>query len=455
MERVGKILPSAPRGNLMRPTYMVGNVATPEPRLVVPPPKGIHDFSKPLPKGAMFEHAGVRQWNSHAFAGGNLPVPEGGKCKYDPAKQVLNEQADDRVNEFLGQYASINEEARAVLQERFAQKNAVRDLEQYQQLINRGLTDAEAGEVIRRKLIEKVSSSKGQERIDFHQKQKDIIADLAITRRVKVGLPQSMANFAGVSTPEMNYSGSEIAGIKRLLQSKIGEVDLKRKNESMIGQNFNSFPKPTDAGWTRNVPSVYRDTGIVSGMAPPGGAPPVVMNRTGIGATLEEILRRHGGALPPPPLPPRDTRTAEEVFSGRSGKPHGEELRPDYNLGYGRSPLEFEGPSRAERLEEVVSSSSSSTALRPAEGVAGEGPGGAVGGAGGARRGRPVNTERSTNIDAFEAGLRTASNDSRYVKTVATRMGIDPDSPEFKRAGGRYTDIPLLTAKIRDVLREE
>jgi hypothetical protein len=439
----------------MRPTYMVGNVATPEPRLVVPPPKGIHDFSTPLPKGAMFTHAGVRQWNSHAFAGGNLPVPEGGKCSYNPSKQVLDEQADDRVNEFLGRYASINEEARNVLQQRFAQKNAVRDLEQYQQLINRGLTDAEAGEVIRRKLIEKVSSSKGQERIDFHQKQKDIIADLAITRRVKVGLPQSMANFAGVSTPEMNYSGSEIAGMKRLLQSKIGEVDLKRKNESMIGQNFNSFPKATDAGWTRNVPSIYRDGGIITGVVPPGGSPPVVFDRTSISGTLDEILRRHGGALPPPPPPRRDDRTAEEVFSGRSGRPHGEELRPEYNLGYGRTPLEFEAPSRAERLEEVVSSSSSSTGLRPAENVAGEGPGGAVGGAGGRGRGRPVNTERTTNIDAFESGLRASSNESRYVRTVAIRMGIDPDSPEFKKPGGRYTDIPALTAKIRDVLREE
>jgi hypothetical protein len=437
---------------------MVGNVATPEPRLVVPAPKGIHDFSAPLPKGAMFEHAGVRQWNSHAFAGGNLPVPEGGKCSYNPAKQVLDEQADDRVNEFLGRYASIHEEARNVLQQRFAQKNAVRDLEQYQQLINRGLTDAEAGEVIRRKLIEKVSSSKGQERIDFHQKQKDIIADLAITRRVKVGLPQSMANFAGVSTPEMNYSGSEIAGMKRLLQSKIGEVDLKRKNESMIGQNFNSFPKITDAGWTRNVPSIYRDAGIITGVIPPGGSPPVVFDRTSISGTLDEILRRHGGALPPPPPPRRDDRTAEEVFSGRSGRPQGEELRPERNLGYGRVPLEFEGPSRAEQLQELVSSSSSSTGLRPAEGVAGEGPGGAVaggGGAGGRGRGRPARGIPSS-ADDFNQQLRANTNPPRFTLETAERLGIDVDADRFlKKPGGTQRDLGKLQNEIRRKLEAE
>lgn len=464
MERVGKILPSAPRGNLMRPTYMVGNVATPEPRLVVPPPKGIHDFSPPLPKGAYFTNAGVRQWNSHAFAGGNLPVPEGGKCKYSPKQEVLDEQADDRVNEFLGRYASINEEARAVLQERFAQKNAVRDLEQYQQLINRGLTDAEAGEVIRRKLIEKVSSSKGQERIDFHQKQKDIIADLAITRRVKVGLPQSMANFAGVSTPEMNYSGSEIAGMKRLLQSKIGEVDLKRKNESMIGQNFNSFPKITDAGWTRNVPSIYRDTGIITGVAPPGGAPPVVFDRTSISGTLDEILRRHGGALPPPPPPRRDDRTPAEVFANipiGSGTAFGKQkiVPTDSST--------FEEPeSRAEALQRIAGGAGeeqvafhSSSSVAPARGVAGEGPGGAVaggGGAGGGRgRGRPARGIPSS-ADEFNQQLRANTNPPRFTLETAERLGIDVDADRFlKKVGGTQRDLAKLQNEIRRKLETE
>jgi len=444
---------------------MIGNVSTPEPRLVHTAQKGIHDFTTPLPKGAYFTNAGIRQWNSHAFAGGNLPVPEGGKCKYNPQERLLDEQSEDRENEFLGRYKTISEEARDLLQQKFAEKNAVRDLEQYQQLILRGLTDQEAGEVMRRRLIEKVSSSKGQERIDFHQKQKDIIADLAVTRRVKVGLPQSMANFAGVSTPELNYSATEVAGIKRLLKAKIGEVDMKRKNESMVGQNFNSFPKMTDAGWDRNVPSLSRlppalmASGVV-GVAPPGGASPVVLSRTS--GTIADIIRAHGGVLlPPPPLPPRDGGGAEEVFSGRSGRPQGEELRPERNLGYGRIPLELEEPSRAERLEEIVSSSSSSGGLRPASSVAGEGAvGGAGGGGGGAsgrRPGRPATIgNRTANIVAFEEGLTTnASNRSRYVNAVADRMNINRDDPSLKRAGGRYADIDALIARIRSELRSE
>jgi len=95
-------LPSAPRGMLMRPSYMIGGVSISEPRMIVPPPRGDYDISKPLDKKGYFTSRGIRQHNNHAFSGGNLPVPEGGKAKYDPTKRVLNEQSEERENEFLG-----------------------------------------------------------------------------------------------------------------------------------------------------------------------------------------------------------------------------------------------------------------------------------------------------------------------------------------------------------------
>ena len=455
---------SPPFGNLMKPTYMAGNVITPEPRRVVPPPRGIHDLTTPLPKNAYFTEAGIRQWTSHAYTGGNLPVPEGGKAKYDPAKQVLDEQAEERENEFLGRYLTVSEEARNVLQKRFADIHAVRDLEDYQKLIDRGLTDVEAGEVMRRRLVEKVASGKGQDRIDYHQKQKDIIADLALSRRVRVGLPQSMATFSGVVAPDLNFSGKEIEGIKRLLKAKIGQVDTLRKNESQAGQNFNSFPKQADDNWSRNVPTI-------ANVAPPGGASPVVLARTGanLGGTLEELMRRHGGALPPPPLRV-DNRSAEEVFAGIpagvrptpipvnassaaevfAGSAPGRVLTPSQLAAQAAerraaAAAAQTGGGRRAALQEVAEAApfSSSSSVRPAANVAGGGAGGALGGgasAAGGGRGRPA-----APIADFERRYAEGSNSGTGASAFLSRevAKINAEAVRERRAP------PIDIASIR------
>ena len=436
--------PSAPFGNLMKPTYMIGNVAVEEPRRIVPAPKGIYDLCAPLPKNAYFTNPGVRQHVSHAFGGGNLPVPEGGKAKYSPKQGILDEQSEDRVNEFLGRYMTISEEATAVLRERFAMKDALRDAETYQQLIHRGLTDAEAGDVIRQRFVEKASSAVGQTRMDFHQRQKDAIADLALSRKVRVGLPQSMATFAGVNSSDMNYSQSEIAGIKRLLKSKIETVDNQRKAESMIGQNFNSFPKapprigPASAGWVGNVPSNY------VGILPAYSTNPVREAREGAPAipVLEAIISRARGGGRAGRLDIDGSSSASSAGSSA--------LRT----------LEDERPSREEQFEALAGgnssaspfassssfSSSSSSAggggLRPATGGEGGLPVGersASGGAGGggARRGAPLSRSASASgfdYNVFEAQVASApaKDRSKVVQRQAIQLGIsiaDPDKP--------------------------
>lgn len=440
----------------MKPTYMIGNVAVEEPRRIVPAPKGIYDLCAPLPKNAYFTNQGVRQHVSHAYTGGGGSLPEGGKAKYSPKQQILDEQSEDRVNEFLGRYMTISEEATAVLRERFAMKDALRDAETYQQLIHRGLTDAEAGDVIRQRFVEKASSAVGQTRMDFHQRQKDAIADLALSRKVRVGLPQSMATFAGVNSSDMNYSQSEIAGIKRLLKSKIEKVDNQRKAESMAGQNFNSFPKappaigPATAGWLGNTPSNY------VGILPAYSTNPVREAREGAPANpvLEALINRAGGRA--------GRLEIDEDYKERVRRSN--ELRKIHPTDSTLTTVEDERPSREERFEALAggnssaspfASSSSSGGLRPAKGGEGGLPigersasGGAGrspipvidetrGGAGGGRRGAPLSRSASAgtfDYNVFEAQVAStpAKDRSKVVQRQAIALGIsiaDPDRP--------------------------
>jgi len=422
----------------MKPTYMIGNVAVEEPRRIVPAPKGIYDLCAPLPKNAYFTNQGVRQHVSHAYTGGGGSLPEGGKAKYSPKQQILDEQSEDRVNEFLGRYMTISEEATAVLRERFAMKDALRDAETYQQLIHRGRTDAEAGDVIRQRFVEKASSAVGQTRMDFHQRQKDAIADLALSRKVRVGLPQSMATFAGVNSSDMNYSQSEIAGIKRLLKSKIEKVDNQRKAESMAGQNFNSFPKSDTPGFIGNIPSNY------VGILPAYSTNPVREAREGAPANpvLEAIISRARGG----------GRAGRLDIDGSSRVPGREPVSAeDFLRSSNLRTLEDERPSREEQFEGLAggnssaspfssASSSAGGGLRPAKGGEGGLPIGersASGGAGGGRRGAPLSRSASAgtfDYNVFEAQVAStpAKDRSKVVQRQAIALGIsiaDPDRP--------------------------
>jgi hypothetical protein len=429
----------------MKPTYMIGNVAVEEPRRIVPAPMGIYDLCAPLPKNAYFTNQGTRQHVSHAYTGGGGSLPEGGKAQYSPKQEILDEQSEDRVNEFLGRYMTISEEASAVLRERFAMKEALRDVETYQQLIHRGLTDAEAGDVIRQRFVEKASSAVGQTRMDFHQRQKDAIADLALSRKVRVGLPQSMATFAGVNSADMNYSATEIAGIKRLLKSKIEKVDKQRKADSMIGQNFNSFPKSDQPGWAGNQPSNY------VGILPAYSTNPVREEREGKPANpvLEEIISRARGGGRAGRLDidgssrvsGREPISAEEFINiGRQGFQQASEKSSSLRT------LEDEGKSREERFNELAGSNSSSSSsaggggLRPAKGGEGGLPAGersASGGAGGGGRGRPPTrsvTAGAFDYDTFQAQVEStpAKDRSKVIQRQATTLGIsiaDPARP--------------------------
>jgi hypothetical protein len=248
-----------------------------------------------------------------------------------------------------------------------------------------------------------------------------------------------MATFAGVNSSDMNYSQSEIAGIKRLLKSKIEKVDNQRKAESQIGQNFNAFPKapprigPASAGWVGNVPSNY------VGILPAYSTNPVREAREGAPANpvLEAIISRARGGGRAGRLDIDGSSSASSAGSST--------LRT----------LEDERPSREEQFEALAggnssaspfassssfssSSSSAGGGLRPATGGDGGLPLGersASGGAGGgAGRGRPPSrsaTAGAFNYAEFEEKVREApkKDRSKVVQRQATVLGIDIRDP--------------------------
>jgi len=238
---------SASRGAVSAPFYMMGNVETEYPRMIVPQPGGIYNIKAPHPKEASFTNSGVRQWNSAShpgglgvanFGGGNNTVPT--KCKYDPFRKVLDEQAEMRENEFLGRYITVSEQARELLRETFAQKYGEADNEMVQMYMMHGASEEQAKEMVEKERLTKFASSKYKNRVGIHVQAKNAIHDLAESRGLRIGLPGSLATFAGVTKPEINYSGKEIAGIKRVLETSIKKDTEERIKESMIGQKFPS-----------------------------------------------------------------------------------------------------------------------------------------------------------------------------------------------------------------------
>jgi len=236
---------SASRGAVSAPFYMMGNVETEYPRMIVPQPGGIYNLYAPHNKEASFTNSGIRQWNSASrpgalgvanFGGGNVSVPT--KCKYDPYRKVLDEQATERENEFLGRYITTNEQARELLRETFAQKYGSADNEMVQMYMMHGATEEQAKEMVEKERLTKFASSKYKNRVGIHVQAKNAIHDLAQSRGLHIGLPGSLATFAGVTQPQINYSGKEVAGIKRVLDASIKKVDDERAKESMIGQKL-------------------------------------------------------------------------------------------------------------------------------------------------------------------------------------------------------------------------
>jgi hypothetical protein len=222
---------------------MMGNVETEYPRMIVPQPGGIYNLYAPHNKEASFTNSGIRQWNSASrpggigkpnFGGGNVSVPT--KCKYDPYRKVLDEQAEMRENEFLGRYITVSEKARELLRQTFAQKYGTADEEMVRMYMMNGATEEQAKEMVEKERLTKFASSKYKNRVGLHVSAKNAIHDLAESRGLRIGLPGSLATFAGVTKPEINYSGKEVAGIKRVLDASIKKVDSEYAKESMIGQ---------------------------------------------------------------------------------------------------------------------------------------------------------------------------------------------------------------------------
>jgi hypothetical protein len=221
------------------------------------------------------------------------------------------------------------------------------------------------------------------------------------------------------------------------------DLDRKRAAESMIGQNTHMFPKPTDPGWSHNVP---RGTPLGAPLAVPANAAATVGLQSTVGnaliaaeesgSTLERLLRIHEAAI-------GSGRAGADLYESSSRRLPGLETREQYEGG---------GSSREERFQEIAENAafSSSSSLREPEERAGGGAasGGATGGAGGGR-GRPAGGIPSAQD--FAARSIIASNAGQYITGIADKLGFDLDDPKYKKAGGRYKDI---SAVRRDVLAE-
>jgi hypothetical protein len=308
-----------------------------------------------------------------------------------------------------------------------------------------------------------------------------------------------MANFAGVTTPDLNYSAKEVHGIKRLLKQQIGDVDLRRKNESMIGQNFNFLPKITDTNWNRNVPPNNSATSEVIGVIPANdGFNNVIARRQGQGAVLQDLINRvpaeHRMRLQQELAGSGVTgigndRTIREVRPGqepgqsvRENPPSSRVVRDerDFTKPAGENPRTSAGGAeraeagesifarrrreaaeREERFGEIASSASgggnsassslsgggAGASLRPAQGVAGQGVGGAVGGAGGGGRGRG---RPASPVELFEQrfaqGANNGSGKSAFLSREAAKLGIDVSDPSFRTAGGKIATDRVVAA---------
>jgi hypothetical protein len=231
----------------------------------------------------------------------------------------------------------------------------------------------------------------------------------------------------------MNYSASEVAGIKRLLKHKIEKLDNQRKAESMTGQNFNMLPKinTLGTGWTANVPSANASVGIL----------PAYDNNVFRQITQDPHTRIEKGVV---------ARTREQLFPELAGQ-FERNKQISEELAEGARAIRAE-ETRAEQLARVASGSSSgggnssssvSPALSGGERPAGSNSASGGGGVRGANQRSGPNLTRSQppgsfNLEEFRFELASANPlaHANIIQRQAKALGINIDDPAYRGPRG-------------------
>jgi len=285
---------SAPRGATMPTTVTIGNVMVKGYMPIIPAPGGIYDIKSAHKPGAYFTVQGVRQHKDHhhpAPSNGGIGLPMM-KCKYDPYENMLKKQEDDRETEFLERYVDISSEASSLLSEKYARRNELREAESKETLMLEGLTEAEADDVLRKRHIERVTNKKTHHFATYSQQQKNIIHKLAEGRGIHIGLPQSTATFTGKSAPRLNFSRSEVSGVRRVIDRLVHNEQALEEHEAMIGQ---VYPKENESGMS------HLDRLRAMRNAGPGGVTSVIQpllrsslppSQTGLTRNAEGVISR-------------------------------------------------------------------------------------------------------------------------------------------------------------------
>ena len=230
----GYTLPSAGRSATEPRSYMLNrDVQIEGHQPVVPQPGGVYDINAPCNPKAYFTSKGIRQWNTDTapvFGG----VSTGMKAKYDLLVRA-NEDVE-RNRACPAKIYTIQQQDAVLIGEQILRRAAFREMQTYDDLVSQGLTHEEATKVIRDQMIAKAVMGKGNSTRAYHQQLKEVVHQMAAERGVQVGLPQSLATFAGKFAPHAHFATTGIGAVKAELRQKIHDPDFMMKSHKSAEQ---------------------------------------------------------------------------------------------------------------------------------------------------------------------------------------------------------------------------
>lgn len=220
----GYTLPSAARSATEPRSYTLNrDVMIEGHQPVVPQPGGVYDINAPVNEKAYFKVRGVRQWNTDTAPSGG-GVPTGMKAKYDLL--VRADEDNQRNKAAPGKIYTIQQQDSVLVGEQILRRAAFREMQNYDDLVSQGLTHEEATKIIRDQMIAKAVMGKGSSTRAYHQQMKEVVHQMAAERGVQVGLPQSLATFAGKFAPNAHFATTGVGAVKAALRQQVHDPDF-------------------------------------------------------------------------------------------------------------------------------------------------------------------------------------------------------------------------------------
>lgn len=226
----GYTLPSAGRSATEPRSYTLNrDVMIDGHQPVVPQPGGVYDINAPVNEKAYFKVRGVRQWNTDTAPSGG-GVPTGMKAKYDLL--VRADQDNERNKACPAKVYTIQQQDSVLVGEQILRRAAFREMQNYDDLVSQGLTHEEATKIIRDQMIAKAVMGKGSSTRAYHQQMKEVVHQMAAERGVQVGLPQSLATFAGKFAPNAHFATTGVGAVKAALRQQVHDPELIKLKKS-------------------------------------------------------------------------------------------------------------------------------------------------------------------------------------------------------------------------------